>query len=993
MTRRWLIGLFVLVSTLVLIWTTLPPKEEKVRPREIAFLRTESSWADSVLLTLSLNEKLTQLLFLSQRKEESEQVADLSLSLQPGGIIWQGYSTKALSACIQNVQAARSLPIMMGVRYDNRSADLLQAGPAPKLAALPDDDLIQPYGLAMAEQLAGAGIQLQLIPSLSGYYTSETYRTYVDRVSKLGQTLEDKRILTCMEEVTPFVPILGDSSLRDSFLRPYRRLHARGISSWQLGPRPEPVYKGYPPPLSALRNNRLGFKGLVFAKVPEDPRDLSVAVQTLIRQGAQYFEVSAAQLEEMPAVLMDLLRRGEISLEEVNQRVYRLLLAKSWAMDRAFEKSTAPRDSLERNFLRYQYAHQTLVLARNPDRNLPIRLKRGDNPYILDLGEPTPHLLASMQLYGPVGHRLREKNRKGKWEELPFRSLRYANPLIVTFKGLTREELSDTSLQASLAALQTHHNLIGLNFLADSLLPLLPKQIPLLQLFEEDSLTQTLAGQVIWGGLSPDGHLPRTLSPELLYGTNLPFSPTRLAYASPLAGGFAPEKLSLLDTLVQESIEAHAMPGCQLLVAHKGKIVWDKAYGYHTYARRRAVSSEDVYDLASMTKVLATTLACMYMQDQGRLKPDTRLRDIFKNRMARLDTAFVDDSLWQMIAPNLAASLESDSPETQGGTLTPVDSSGQVPDSQLVIHRRAIGSALIASPVFDLTLGELLCHHSGLPPNMPVLPYLTYRKKGLPRFGTYYQPRPSETYSIPVAHNFFLRNDILDSIWEQTKLLPIDPEKPYRYSDANLVLVQRAIDSLNGYGMDSLLRAFLYDPLRLEHTGFSPREWSRERYIVPTESDQKWRQQLIRGYVHDETAALFGGVSGNAGLFSRASDLAPLLQMLLNEGSYGGKQFLRERTVRSYTRRQAGHRGYGFDLKPLEGPYIGSFQASPNTFGHTGFTGTCFWVDPDEDLIFIFLSNRVHPRRSNWYLSELQVRQRLHDLIYSALLPESTPLP
>ena len=210
-------------------------------------------------------------------------------------------------------------------------------------------------------------------------------------------------------------------------------------------------------------------------------------------------------------------------------------------------------------------------------------------------------------------------------------------------------------------------------------------------------------------------------------------------------------------------------------------------------------------------------------------------------------------------------------------------------------------------------------------------------------------------------------------------------KKRFEYSDANMILVQQAMDSLNEEPMDIYLKREVYERLGMQNASFNPRSVYEYDRLVPTEYDGRWRGQLLRGYVHDPTAALLGGVAGNAGLFSNANDLAILFQMLLNGGTYGGEEYLRPETIELFTHAHEGYRGYGFD-KP-SGTYseVVARSASPDSYGHSGFTGTCVWVDPDQQLIFIFLSNRIHPRANNWKINTLGIRSRIHQVVYDAI--------
>jgi CubicO group peptidase (beta-lactamase class C family) len=381
----------------------------------------------------------------------------------------------------------------------------------------------------------------------------------------------------------------------------------------------------------------------------------------------------------------------------------------------------------------------------------------------------------------------------------------------------------------------------------------------------------------------------------------------------------------------------------------------------------------------------------MRMDQQGKLRPEDRLGKFFHNQLVQvpaqrlIDTLYLRRDSLPLMQPDSNSLFVLVSKRNATGNLS-VDTLSIGADSLMIVRKWERAAMRRPAYLFDLTIGELLSHHSGMPAGLPILPYLNYKDSLIGRYDRFFHPKLEEKYQVEVAGRFYLRNDYLDSLWEATKRIVPSSAKAYEYSDANLILVQQAIDSFNQEAISEYLDRELYQPLGMSRTCFLPLKVFSPEEIVPTEYDGYWRGQLLRGYVHDPTAALLGGVSGNAGLFSNANGLAHLFQMLLNLGHYGGERFLDDRIVREFTRRQYGHRGYGFDKPPYRGSdYIISAEASPNSFGHTGFTGTCVWADPDEELIFIFLSNRVHPRSSNWTLNELRIRQRIHDVVYAAL--------
>ena len=286
----------------------------------------------------------------------------------------------------------------------------------------------------------------------------------------------------------------------------------------------------------------------------------------------------------------------------------------------------------------------------------------------------------------------------------------------------------------------------------------------------------------------------------------------------------------------------------------------------------------------------------------------------------------------------------------------------------------------------NLTVKKLMTHQSGLQPHMPVVPYLLYRDMENADCSRYFCDHPSDTFAVQVANAFYFDKRYIRKIQEDVNRLR--PRNRYRYSDVNFILMQQLVEEKAGAPLDSFTAAHFYNPLGLQHTGFRPLLWKDSSEIVPTQYDRRWRHQLIHGYVHDETAALFGGVAGNAGLFSTAEDLAVVFQMLLNGGTYGGERYLESKTIEYFTSaRHGNYRGLGFDKPEAKTIKSGKFpeQIGKAAFGHTGFTGTCAWADPDQGLTYIFLSNRIYPDTKNRKLFEKRVRERIHQVIYDAL--------
>jgi len=448
----------------------------------------------------------------------------------------------------------------------------------------------------------------------------------------------------------------------------------------------------------------------------------------------------------------------------------------------------------------------------------------------------------------------------------------------------------------------------------------------------ESQTTQELAAQALFGVTGIKGRLPVTASPKFKFNTGVTTNKIfRMGYGIPEDVGMDSKKLLKIDTIAELAIKSKATPGMVVLVAKDGKIVFHKAYGKHTYKKDAyRVQKDDVYDLASVTKVAATTLSLMKLQDEGKFGIDEYL-----------------------------------------GTYLPhLDTTNKK----------------------NLIIRDILAHRSGMKSWIPfykkTLTPHKYKSKRKP-FKHLYTSAKSEDFSIPVSPNLYLKNVYLDSIWSRIYNSVVFETKKYRYSDLGFYMMGQVIEKQSGQPLDKYALNNFYKPLGLKKTIFNPWESMSTKTIVPSESDRYFRHKTVQGYVHDMGAAMMGGVAGHAGLFSNAQDLSIIMQMLLNQGNYGGVQYLRPETVRQYTtKHQAStRRGIGFDMKELNRRRSQNLPkaASPNTFGHIGFTGTCVWSDPDEQLTYIFLSNRTYPSMHNSKLNKLNTRGKIHKAIYKAI--------
>jgi len=380
-----------------------------------------------------------------------------------------------------------------------------------------------------------------------------------------------------------------------------------------------------------------------------------------------------------------------------------------------------------------------------------------------------------------------------------------------------------------------------------------------------------------------------------------------------------------IDSILERGIAEGAFPGCQVLAAYQGQIFFHKAYGFHTYDAARPVQPDDLYDLASLTKVSAALPALMKLYEQGKIKLDTPLA-----------------AYWPDFSQN---------------------------------RKR------------HLTVREVLAHQAGLKP------YFTYYKRHQKRDGSFrkraIQTDSSAAFGIRLTDTLWLRTDYLDHIHKRIKRSRLKPKQGYVYSGLPFLIFPEIIQQHTGLPYEQFLYDSLYHPIGSQTLCFNPAKRFPLSRITPTERDSFFRYQTLHGVVHDETAAMRGGISGNAGLFGNSHDLSKLLQLYLNGGYYGGYRFLADSTLKTFSTQQfdGNRRGLGFDKPLLTNPERGYVApaASKSSYGHSGYTGTMWWVDPEKELVFIFLSNRVHPTRKRRGIYQLNIRPSVHEVFYRVL--------
>jgi len=494
--------------------------------------------------------------------------------------------------------------------------------------------------------------------------------------------------------------------------------------------------------------------------------------------------------------------------------------------------------------------------------------------------------------------------------------LRMFNMLVIQ---LNEADLSNPDLAGFISYNQRIKNVvIALFGSSNALLKLNNVNIPVIWSERITPVSAFYSAQAIFGGVPVTQKLRQNISPQLRKNMGFTTEKIRLQYTVPEDAGVNSDNLLGIDSVANEAILDQATPGCVVLVAKDGKVIFNKAYGYHTYDKIEPDELTDIFDLASMTKISATTMETMQLYDQHKLNIDTTL-------------------------------------------------GYYLPQAQKTNKN-------------DIHIREVLEHQAGLIPDIPTIEAVK---------PTDYTVDSSADFPTKVNENYYLRKDYFkDIMWPEILNSPLRIRGQYVYSDLGMVIMQQVDETITATPENLFVQKELYTPLGMQTAGFLPLYRFKPEQIIPTEDDKTYRHALLDGYVHDPTAALMGGVAGHAGLFASANDLAILYQMMLNRGTYGGVQYIQPETVDLFTAKQSAvsRRGLGFDRwDPIADHHYPSQLASPQTYGHTGFTGTCVWVDPKYNLVYIFLSNRVNPTVSI-KLSNLNTRPRIQDVIYQAIM-------
>jgi len=699
--------------------------------------------------------------------------------------------------------------------------------------------------------------------------------------------------------------------------------------------------------ITGILKDSLGFEGLIVTdamnmKGVTKGNEPGIVDKDAILAGNDLLEFT----EDVPKAIEEVnkaIKQGLISQKQLDERVRKILAVKQWVGLNEF-KAQSPKNILkeintaEANFLNRKLVEASLTVLKNEKSILPLRKLDTLKIASVSFGaSKQTEFQKTLNLYTEVKNfQLKADVKASEIEKIKEKLSEY-NLVIGGIHDDSRFPRNTMKFSkpvqdfiAELAAKELTIFSYFKNPYSINKLDKIENAAGLILTYQDTKTTQDLAAQLIFGGVGANGRLPVSIGEKFKSGDGMDVKgKIRFKYTLPEDAGMNSEKLfGGVDSLMQEAIKKKATPGGQILVAKDGKIVLHKAYGYHEYSDTIKVKKTDLYDLASVTKISSALPALMKLQDEGKFDLE----------------AGIDDYLPYFKNSNKAG----------------------VPFRQILTHQARF---------------------------KPWIPYWknTLRKNGSFKWYTF-KKDSSARFPIKVSEDLWLHRNYQKKMFKAIKKSELEDEAKYKYSGLTFYLLPSIVEEISGEDFRKYINENFYDKLGATTLGYNPLERFEKSRIVPTEHDYLFRKKTIHGMVHDEGAIMMGGVSANAGLFSNANDLAKLMQMYLNMGEYAGERYIEEETLKEWSTAQFpendNHRGVGFDKPYLE--YKGESSntakdASKASFGHTGFTGIYAWVDPEEDLLYLFLSNRVLPSRENTRLYQLNTRTNIQQVLYDAI--------
>jgi beta-N-acetylhexosaminidase len=932
------------------------------------------AWVDKQYAKLSKDERIAQLMIVRLSTIDSktkvitffdDKVEGLVKKYNIGGIcIFQGSPVKQANM-INKLQAIAKTPLMMCIDAEwgvgMRITDSVL--PLPRqmmLGAMKDETIVYKYGKLVAEQCKRIGLQVNYAPVVdvnnnpnNPVINDRSFGEDKYKVANFGiqymKGMQDNGVMACAKHFPGHGDVAVDSHLDlpvinksmvelDSLeLYPFRKIFDAGIGSVMLAHLYIPAIDKTenratslsPANINGLMRKELNYQGLTFTDALEMQGvkkffpDGAASVQSLIAGNDML-----CLPEDVPAAIKkvkDAIKKKQLTWADIEMHCKKVLMAKyAYGLQKApvinTENLTADLNKGIASMRRLVAENAITLVAKKDAQLFPLRdTKPGDIAFV-GFGVTEENELAkrmridyNAKIFFSSETDLQNKLKKYKKVIIGVHNVgRYA----ASNFGFTKATID------LLNALQQNDNAISFVFGNAYALKNMCNAKNLVMCYEDDAIVQGTAADLLQGKIFYKGVLPVTVCENLKYGFGVETAEAAAMFEKKTLV-YNREKLLQIDSIAKDAIVNFAAPGCVVLALKDGKVVYEKAFGNFVYEKLSPVSLNAVYDVASVTKICATTLAVMKLYEEGKLDLKKKLSEYL--------------------------------PET------------------------------VKTNKQNIIVQNLLLHEAGL------VPFIPFYKETIDAFGRpfpiLYSTTANDSFSIKVAENLYMKNVWKDTIYKRILMSPVGTKGKYIYSDNDFIFLGKIVEKITGQALNEYVLENFYVPMGLQSIGFDPLLRNSITNIAPTENEKVFRNQVIRSTVHDPGAAMMGGVAGHAGLFSNAYDLAAIMQMLLNGGSFNGKQFFKSETVSLFTTYQSktSRRGFGFDKPEKDNATrkeaYPAMSVSGKTFGHTGFTGTCVWADPQTNFVYIFLSNRVYPDVSNTLL-RMNVRSKLLDALY-----------
>lgn len=955
-------------------------------------------WVDSLMHKLTLKEKVGQLFIYTIAPVETKRnlllLREAVNTYKIGGLLFSGGKLQNQAQLTNAAQNQSKIPLMITFDGEWGLSMRLRGTPVfPRnmvLGCIQDNRLIYEYGRAMASQCRELGVQVNFAPvadvNINPHNPVINTRSFgenpvrvADKVIAYGSGLEGGGVLSVCKhfpghgdtdvdshKALPLLPFTRER-LDSVELYPFKEAIRAGLSGMMVGHLQVPVIEpvgGLPSSLSrnvvyGLLTEELAFKGLIFTDalaMKGVSGNSSVSLHAL--KAGNDMVLAPRNLKEEVGAVLEAIDKGELSLEDIDRKCRKVLTykyalgLKKKPVVKLSGLGTRINTPQTRDLIR-RLNLAAITVVSNKKHLLPLHQEIKEVA-LLEVGEAGETDVFAKQLSNyvtPVRFHLNPNLTQEERQQLRDSLATYKRIIV----AVSEQRLG--AYQPFFAKFAPRVPVTYVFFTPEKMMLQIQRALSVAQAVILGHSTvdevQKQVADVLFGKASADGRLSASLGGLFHAGQGVTITPETPLHFIPEEYGLSSEVLQRIDTIVREGISAGAYPGCQVVVLKDGHVMVNKSFGTFAGAGSARVESNSIYDLASLSKTTGTLLALMRLYDKGHFNLTDKLSDHlpFLLRTNKKDITIRDVLLHQSGLPSgIAFYSEAIDKSSYKGKLFAGRRDAQ--------HTLDLGSSTWANPNF------------------------TFKKE-------YISPVHIGEYTLQVCDSLWLNQSFRKVMEQEIAKAPMK-DKSYRYSDVGFVLLRLLAEKLADMPMDEYLQRELFEPMGLERTAYLPLRRYPKAEVVPSSIDRFLRKETLQGFVHDETAAFQGGISGNAGLFSTASEVARVYQLLLNGGELDGQRYLSEETCRLFTTdvSKISRRGLGFD-KPdkknsKNSPCAGS--APESVYGHTGFTGTCAWVDPENGLVYVFLSNRTYPDGTNRKLQQLNIRERIQQTLYDALI-------